>query len=36
VSGQISLSQLVELGSSTGALPPEIQAISDAAVTACA
>ena len=35
VSGQISLSQLVELGSSTGALPPEIQAISDAAVTAC-
>ena len=36
VSGQISLSQLVDLGSSAGALPPEIQAISDAAVTACA
>jgi hypothetical protein len=35
VSGQISLSQLVELGSSSGDLPPEIQAISEQAVTAC-
>jgi hypothetical protein len=35
VSGQISLGQLVELGSSSGELPPEIQAISDAAISAC-
>lgn len=35
VSGQISLSQLVELGSSGGSLPPEIQAIADDAVTSC-
>jgi hypothetical protein len=35
VAGQISLSQLVELGSSSEALPPEIQAITDEAVAAC-
>jgi hypothetical protein len=35
VSGQISLSQLVELGSSSAALPPEIQAIADDAVASC-
>jgi hypothetical protein len=36
LSGQITLTQFIELGSSSAEVPPEIQAISDAAVTACA
>lgn len=36
LAGQITLTQFMELGSSTAEVPPELQSIADAAVTACA